>query len=110
MITKYSIYKLLIFFKHESLVSFGTIKKVQSIIDSEAIKEENKKEMILQVLRNAGLVEEDYRPEVPDEVYQEIERRHALQKSEQDDDFIIPVDVFEMKLLNVNIRTVIIVN
>lgn len=104
---KYNLVKLICFFKYQSERDYKEIKEVLDIVDSEIIPEEEKKEKILQTLREfGGLVEEGFVFELSEEELEEMiismdeEEKEDLLKQIHDEQNIFRADMVELKTLN----------
>lgn len=68
----YSLFQLLVFFDGQSHCGFQTVYDVLNIIDSKTILDELKRDLILQTLRQAALLDIEYIKAMPDSVKQSI--------------------------------------
>ncbi|MDH4472281.1 MAG: hypothetical protein QE487_06715 [Fluviicola sp.] len=68
----YTIFQLLVFFDTQSHRDFETIKEVLTIIDSKEIKSEKKHGLILNLLRNAALLDIEFIKVMPQSVRESI--------------------------------------
>lgn len=56
----YSLYNLLMFFKHQQKQKYAVIEKIVSIIDSDKYSDDEMRKLIFQYLRESGMVEEGF--------------------------------------------------
>lgn len=68
----YSLFQLLVFFDSQSHCNFRAIYDVLSIIDSKVIVDTDKRDLILETLRQAMLLDKEYLNEMPESVKQAI--------------------------------------
>lgn len=111
----YNIANLIIFWESQLHNTFKDIIRVLEIVDDNS-PEETKLDRILDVLRGAGLFEEDYQAEHTEEqkqaIRREVERRSEFKMEElSDENLLVPIDVYEASLLNSQrIKILIILN
>lgn len=63
----YSLYNLLMFFKQQQIRNYDVIEKIVSIIDSDKYTDEQMRELIFELLRESGMVEEGFELEEDEE-------------------------------------------
>lgn len=94
MIT-YTLNDLIVFWHRIRGKKFNGIVEVLDVIDDDEVDDSQKREMILESLRHHGLYEIGYEGGEP---------------IEEPEELYVPVDVFDLKLENVNVRVVILLN
>lgn len=111
----YSLNKLIIFWNNQLNCTFRDILRVLDIIDDDS-PDDGKLDKILQVLRKAGLEEDGYQNHfhklMEQDFKKEIERRGKFKMEVlRDRNLIVPIDVFQLDLLNAQrIKILIILN
>lgn len=109
----YSIYSIIIFLKNQRDRNYSSIEKMLEIIDDEHTDDTDKREIILGVLRDAGLYEVDYEEEIPEEVQDAIQKEYEKRMARATQNEKPPqfaVQIFVLRLLNYNIQVGVILN
>lgn len=78
----YTLFQILLFFDLQEQQNFSAIRHVLAIIDSKAIRTEDKQALILQALREASFYDTDYIKAMPQEMKEEIIREYLRQSQE----------------------------
>lgn len=85
----YSLYHLLMFFKHQQDTKFEVINQIVGIVESNLLSDSEKRELILELLHDTGMVNLD-----------ETENDATDDSSEQIEELPEPVDLYQIEILN----------
>jgi hypothetical protein len=93
----YYLTTLVLFFRSQLYLNFEAIREVLSIIDDDEIREGDKRDMIIEVLRNFGLNEISYRQ---GRFSPSMDKSPTEEQSEKLHEIIYPRQAIQFKVLN----------
>lgn len=78
----YTLFQILLFFDSEESKNFSTIKHILAIIDSKAIRTEDKQDLIMRALREASFYDIEYIKTLSPEMKEQIIKEYLKHSQE----------------------------